>query len=52
MVRGSATAVPRKILIPGFIFPITVSGETIAASQLLRAVDSIGLSHVNISGFS
>jgi hypothetical protein len=44
MVRGSATAVPRKILIPGLIFLITVSGETTADCQLPGDIFSMGSS--------
>jgi hypothetical protein len=43
MVRGSATAVPRKILIPGLIFFITVSGETTMDCQLWCKMLFIGL---------
>ena len=38
MVRGSATAVPRKILIPGRILSITLSGVTTVEFQLLDAL--------------
>jgi len=44
MVRGSATAVPRKILIPGLIFSIIVSGVTTAEFQLSEDILSIDLS--------